>query len=58
VIVKISENQIMQLISVCRSYAEDLRRSISMMEQLRGTQIQLFLKSITDQQSEELKVIE
>ena len=55
---KISENQIMQLISVCRSYAEDLRRSISMMEQLRGTQIQLFLKSITDQQSEELKVIE
>lgn len=48
----------MRLISVCRAYAEELSLSKDMMEVSRGIQIQLFLKSITDQQSEELKVIE
>lgn len=55
---RISEKQIMQLISICRSLAEELIRSDDAEDEMRGKQLEHLLLEIIDQQSEELKVIQ
>jgi hypothetical protein len=54
----ISEKQIMQLLTVARTYAEELVNNDDMMGNVRGTQLLMFIDRITNQQSDELKVIE
>ncbi len=54
----ISEKQIMQLIMIARTYAEELRAAGNEFEKFNATSITSILSQITLQQSDELKVIE
>ena len=51
----ISEKQIMQLLTVARTHAEYLTTHEDMMNNVRGTQLLMFIDRITNQQSDELR---
>ncbi len=54
----ISEKQIMKLIMIAQGYIKDLNASEDMIKIMIAKKLGQFLYEITNQQSEELKVIE
>ncbi len=55
---KISEKQILKLISIVENYGSNLSQSESMADRILSTNIGLLIGEINNQQSDELKDIE